>query len=117
MKLVTFAAAPGARRAGAVAAGGKIVDLNLAYALYARDVEGEQAFERIAAARVPADMRGIFEGGDGSLAAARSALAFVESQDGNPTGPNGESVVHNAKSVKIHAPIQPKKFFHTAGNF
>lgn len=117
MKLVTFSATPGIRRAGAVTAGGKIVDLNLAYALYARDIEGEQACERIAAARVPPDVRGIFEGGDASLTAARKALGFVEQRGFGAKGPSAEEVVHEAKSVKFHAPIQPKKFFHTAGNF
>lgn len=117
MKLVTFEAVPGQLRAGAVAADGRIVDLSVAYALYAREVEREQAFERIAAARVPSDMRGIFEGGDASLESARNALAYVEGLGKNPKGTNGEIVAHEARGVKIHAPIQPKKFFHTAGNF
>ncbi|HXW17728.1 MAG TPA: hypothetical protein VEJ39_05470, partial [Candidatus Acidoferrales bacterium] len=54
-----------------------IVDLNHAYALYLLEVEGGPAFQRIADARVPADMRGLFEGGDASLDAARAALAHA----------------------------------------
>ena len=117
MKLVTFEATPGIARAGAIAGDGKIVDLNLAYTLYARDVEREQAFERIALARVPTDMRGIFEGGDTSLESCRNSVAFIEGHGKSVKGVNGETIVHDAAAVKIKAPIQPKKFFHTAGNF
>ena len=53
------------------------MDLNLAYALYLRDVENEPAYYRVADARVPADMRALFEGGDKSLDAARAAVKHV----------------------------------------
>ncbi|MGB8592556.1 MAG: fumarylacetoacetate hydrolase family protein, partial [Candidatus Acidiferrales bacterium] len=35
----------------------------------------------------------------------------------HPKGPSGETIVHKTTDVKIKAPISPKKFFHTAGNF
>ncbi|MGB8592669.1 MAG: hypothetical protein WCD40_14930, partial [Candidatus Acidiferrales bacterium] len=64
MRLVTFEAAPNQERIGAMASDSEIVDLNFAYALYLRDSEGDPAFYRVADARVPADMRKLFEGGD-----------------------------------------------------
>jgi hypothetical protein len=67
MRLVTFETGPNQRRIGAMTTDGQIVDLNCAYALYLRDVEKDPAFYRIADARVPADMRALFEGGDASL--------------------------------------------------
>ena len=90
---------------------------NLAYALYLRDVDKEPAFYRMAAARVPPDMRGLFEGGDRSLEAAKHAFAHVQKLGEQTKGPAGETIVYPAVSIKMRAPILPKKFFHTAGNF
>lgn len=117
MRLVTFEPAPHQSRVGAMTANGNVVDLNAAYALYLRNVKNEPAPERLANARVPADMRKLFEGGDPSLDAARAALDFVNAQ-ANPTrGIFGEKIFYEPAEVKMKAPIAPKKFFHTAGNF
>ena len=117
MRLATFEAAPNQERIGAMAFDSEIVDLNFAYALYLRDSEGDPAFYRVADARVPADMRKLFEGGDKSLDAARAALKYVLGRSAHPKGPSGETIVYKTADVKIKAPICPKKFFHTAGNF
>jgi len=121
MRLVTFEPGPHQSRIGAVLANGNIVDLNSAYALYLRDAEKEPAPERIANARVPADMRKLFQGGDPSLDAARAALDFAGSRHSDKgealKGIYGEKIVYLPSEVKVKAPIQPKKFFHTAGNF
>jgi 2-keto-4-pentenoate hydratase/2-oxohepta-3-ene-1,7-dioic acid hydratase in catechol pathway len=117
MRLVTFEASPGRPRAGAIAPDGRVVDLNFAYAAYLRDLEREQAFARMADARVPAEMRALFEGGDRSLEAARTALAYAAEGGADLRGPAGEPLIHAFDSVRLRAPIQPKKFFHTAGNF
>ncbi len=117
MKLVTFNWGAREDRVGAVAANGSIVDLNTAYALYLRNVEHEGAFYALADARVPADMRGLFENGDRGLDAARDALEYAWKEGPETKGPNGESVFFRREAVRIKAPIAPKKFFHTAGNF
>ncbi len=117
MRLVTFEDAVRRRRIGAVAKDGSIVDLNLAYAVYLRDVEHDNAYQRLADAVVPPDMRELFEGGDDSLDAARQSLQFAEKAGSAMTGPAGEKVIYGAKDARLHAPIIPKKFFHTAGNF
>jgi len=117
MRLVTFEIGPRQERIGAVGPDGRIVDLNLAFAAYAREVEAESAPYRMADARVPADMRGLFEGGDRSLDAARQALGYAVKHAGRIAGPSGEKILHQPSEVKIRAPIHPKKFFHTAGNF
>src|SRR5213593_5166922 len=77
MRLVTFETAEGERRIGALTADDQVVDLSTAAALYLRDVEKEGAFYRIAQARLPNDMRGLFEGEDQSLALARKATEYV----------------------------------------
>jgi 2-keto-4-pentenoate hydratase/2-oxohepta-3-ene-1,7-dioic acid hydratase in catechol pathway len=62
-------------------------------------------------------MRQLFEGGDRSLDAAREAIDFVTRHGEDATGIQGEPLVVDASEARIHAPIIPRKFFHTAGNF
>lgn len=116
MKLVTFHSRGRENRIGAVAADATIVDLNAAYALYLRNVQQEGAFYALADAQVPGNMRGLFENGDPGLDAARTALDYVI-KEGAEAGPSGELLRFQKNEVKIKAPIVPKKFFHTAGNF
>ncbi len=116
MKLVTFEDRSHRSRIGAVEKN-RVIDLNAAYALYLREVEGERDAERAAAAGVPATMRELFEGGDASLDAARTALQFAADKGGGAAGPSGDRVVYKREEVKLKAPIIPRKFFHTAGNF
>jgi 2-keto-4-pentenoate hydratase/2-oxohepta-3-ene-1,7-dioic acid hydratase in catechol pathway len=117
MRLVTFENLAGTSRIGAHVGSGQIVDLNSACALYLRDNQREAAFERLADALVPSNMRALFEGGDTSLNAARNALDFSLRRGNTASGPHGEPVFYDASSVRLKAPIVPKKFFHTAGNF
>lgn len=117
MKLVTFHSQTRQDRIGAITPDGNIVDLNAAYALYLRNVEQEGAFYTLADARVPADMRGLFENGDRGLDAARAALTYAVKEGPAITGASGEPVFFGREEVRIKAPIFPKKFFHTAGNF
>ena len=117
MRLLTFEDGAGRMRIGALTPDDRVVDLNTAYALYARDVEHEDAYYRLARARVPTSMRALFAGGDRSLDAARKAVEYVGKQGAKVTGPSGEPVVYRHDQVRMRAPIMPKKFFHTAGNF
>src|SRR4030088_1437247 len=117
MKLVTFHSEGRGNRVGAVTSEGSIVDLNAAYALYLRNVQSEGAFYALADARVPAEMRGLFENGDRGLDAARTALEYASNDGSEARGPNDEAIFFRRDDVRIKAPIVPKKFFHTAGNF
>jgi 2-keto-4-pentenoate hydratase/2-oxohepta-3-ene-1,7-dioic acid hydratase in catechol pathway len=123
MKLVTFENSARQSRIGALVGDRQIVDLHAAYALWLRDVEGEADFYHAAVATVPADMRALFGGGDASLQAARKALDYVAqlTADGDgeagPVGPGGETLRYTIDDIQLKAPIIPKKFFHTAGNF
>jgi len=117
MRLVTFQNSVGASRIGAFVEGGQVVDLNSACSLYLKEHKNEQAFERMADALVPSNMRGLFEGGDTSLDGAREALEFALQRGNKARGPQGQPIFYDLSSVKLKAPIIPKKFFHTAGNF
>src|SRR5271168_504810 len=117
MKLVSFHAQGRKNRIGALAPDGSIIDLNAAYALYLRNVQQEGAFYALADARVPSNMRALFENGDRGLDAARAALDYALKQGPETFGASGEPLFFRRESVLIKAPILPKKFFHTAGNF
>jgi 2-keto-4-pentenoate hydratase/2-oxohepta-3-ene-1,7-dioic acid hydratase in catechol pathway len=120
MKLVAFENAARLSRIGALVGDHQVVDLHTACALYLRDVESEVIFYRMADALVPPDMRALFRGGDTSLDAAHKALDYVAhlAADGSGvTGPRGEALLYSLSDIQLKAPIIPKKFFHTAGNF
>ena len=116
MRLVTFEDAAQRSRIGAVTDDGQIVDLNSACALYLAEVENESAFYRLADALVPPNMLALFEGGDTSLEAAHKAFDHALRNPG-ATGPRVETIFCAASEIKLEAPIIPRKFFHTAGNF
>jgi len=117
MRLITFLNPVEQYRIGAVTTDGRVADLNIAAGLYLRDVQGEAANHRLADALVPPNMRALFEGGDSSLKLAQKALDHVLHVGSGSVGPNGAPVFFRAADVKWKAPIIPKKFFHTAGNF
>jgi len=117
MRLVTFENAVKQFRIGAITPHEKIVDLHVACALYLRDIESEAAFYRLADALVPPDMRALFRGGDTSLEAAHKAFDYALHQGSDTVGPRGEPMYYDISQVQLQAPITPKKFFHTAGNF
>ncbi len=121
MKLVTFLNPVGVKRIGALfmdAAGEKVVDLNYAYAAFALEANGDPRPQAMADALVPSDMRALFAGDDRSLDAARLAETYViEKNDPAIRGVNGEMLVFKREDVKLLAPIQPRKLWHTAGNF
>ena len=61
-------------------------------------------------------MRLLFEGVDRSLDAARAALDYATVQKPD-AGVDKDPISYHRADVRIKAPIIPKKFFHTAGNF
>jgi 2-keto-4-pentenoate hydratase/2-oxohepta-3-ene-1,7-dioic acid hydratase in catechol pathway len=117
MKLVSFHGESRENRIGALTAEGWIVDLNAAYAWFLKNVEREGPFYALADARVPSNMRGLFENGDRGLDAARAAFEYATKEGPEMRGVSGEPIFFRRENVSVKAPIAPKKFFHTAGNF
>lgn len=117
MRLVTFHHPAGGSRVGSIL-GDRVVDLHAAYALMCRDSLGEPRFRQLAQARLPDDMRALFEGGEASLDCARQAIEWGDGQGWESlVGTAGERIAFERDEVRLQAPIIPKKFFHTAGNF
>src|SRR5437879_12699485 len=116
MRLVTFENLAGASRIGAYVGSGQIIDLSSACALHLRDHQHEAAFDRLANALVPPNMRALFEGGDTSLNAARNALEFALQRGGKAFGCHGEPLFYDHSAVRLKAPLIPKKFLQPAAN-
>ncbi len=114
MKLVTFEDTGHKRRIGAKAPSGEIVDLTSAYALYLKD-SGEKDAQAAAERRVPPNMRKLYM--NGAVEDARKGFEHALKRGKEAQNSSGERIVYGAKEVTIKAPIIPRKFFHTAGNF
>lgn len=101
MKIVVFGPA---ERVGAIE-GGSIVDLNYAFAKHAHEVKDEPLPYAAADLLVPSKLAGFIESGPRALDASRKAIEYLQRQDQTGLGPQGESIVHPAGSVKIHPPL------------
>jgi hypothetical protein len=107
MRFITFDDPVRRSRIGALAPDGRIVDLNSACALYLRDVENEGAYDRLAGALVPPNMRKLFVGGDTSL---RPRARLSTTRWGAKTFRRAEAIFYSAEEF-AQGPILPKKFF------
>lgn len=116
MRLVTFEDPQERSRTGALLAGDRIVDLNASYALHLESI-GTKDFQQEAGRLLPPDMRQMFEGGDQSLHIARQVVKHSGNIALEMKNPSGDRMVYRRDEVKLRAPIMPRKFFHTAGNF
>ena len=100
MKIVVFG--PG-RRTGALR-GGNVVDLNRACAKYLRERANEPSPLEMAEALVPSDLARLIEGGPRALEHAEKALDHLFGQAQDKLGARGETLVHPASDVRLHAP-------------
>ncbi len=107
MKLVTFELATPLGRAQRIGAltGDAILDLNFASALLLAE-RGHGRPQRVADALVPPDMLAFLEGGKPAMELAQEALSVygaLAAQE--PTGCNGERLIHKPSDVKLLAPL------------
>jgi 2-keto-4-pentenoate hydratase/2-oxohepta-3-ene-1,7-dioic acid hydratase in catechol pathway len=100
MKLVVF----GPRKRTGALLEGSVVDLSHAYAKYLRERTSEPSPLEMADVVVPSDLARLIEGGQRALEAADAALDYLRSQAQDQFGPNGETLVHQATAVRLHAP-------------
>jgi 2-keto-4-pentenoate hydratase/2-oxohepta-3-ene-1,7-dioic acid hydratase in catechol pathway len=100
MKIVVFG--PG-RRTGALR-DGNVVDLNYACAKYLRERANEPSPLEMAEALVPSDLARLIEGGPRAIENAEKALDHLFGQVQDKLGARGETLVHPASDVRLHAP-------------
>jgi 2-keto-4-pentenoate hydratase/2-oxohepta-3-ene-1,7-dioic acid hydratase in catechol pathway len=98
MKLVKF----NADRLGALQKDGSVIDLNYAYAAYAKN-KGAARPQALADAKVPSNLHAFILEGETGLGEAKKALNHVKK--GDKSGPKGEKIHYMPDEVKIHAPL------------
>ena len=82
----------------------QIVDLSLAYAKLLKERQGERQPTLLASALVPSDLAMFIEGGARTLEHAEAALDHLFGDTHDLLGANGETLVHKASEVRLHAP-------------
>jgi 2-keto-4-pentenoate hydratase/2-oxohepta-3-ene-1,7-dioic acid hydratase in catechol pathway len=100
MKIVVFGPS---KRTGALL-GESVVDLSYAYAKYLQERTDEPNPLEMADVVVPSDLARLIEGGQRALGAAQQALDYLFGQAQDKFGPRGETLVHRAEDVRLHAP-------------
>jgi acylpyruvate hydrolase len=115
MKIVVFGPD---RRVGAID-GSQIVDLNGAYAKLVRETQDEPLPYQLASAMAPADLGEFIEAGPRALENAQKAIEYVTKRAGDKLGLRGETLVHDANGVRLHAPLPStsSRIAMAGGNF
>ncbi len=101
MKIVVFGPE---RRVGALQ-DGQVIDLNGAYAKYARERENEPLPHAMASAMAPANLQDFIEAGPRAIESATKAIEYVTRHAGDRLGIKGETLLYDGANVKIHAPL------------
>jgi acylpyruvate hydrolase len=83
---------------------GNVVDLAYASAKYLRERTGELNPLQMAEVLVPSDLERLIEGGPRALDNAQKAVDYLFGQAQDKLGPRGETLVHRATDVRLHAP-------------
>ena len=111
MKLVTFCHR-NTERIGALADGGRIVDLHRAYAAYLRDAEARPAPDQFAEVMLGRDMVEFLKRGGEALEAARRALVYVSS------GKINDDFAVDRRQVHLKSPVpRPGALVSAGKNF
>ena len=100
MKIVVFGAL---QRTGALH-DGSVVDLSYAYAKYLRERTDAPNPLEMAEVVVPSELSRLIEGGSRTLDAVQTTLDYLFDQAQDKFGPRGETLVHPAADVRLHAP-------------
>jgi len=118
MKLVTFENSARQSRIGALFSEDRIVDLHTALRTLSARRWKRNHFLPPSPTLLFRLICGHCSGAETQAWTPRAkALDHVARLDANITGPRGETVLYQRSDVQLKAPIIPKKFFHTAGNF
>ena len=100
MKIVVF----GPRKRTGALHDGSVVDLSYAYAKYLAEKTNEPSPLEMAEVVVPSGLVRFIEGGPRALEAAQQALDHLFGRTHDQSEPRGETLIHNATDVRLHAP-------------
>ena len=109
MKLVTYEVSTAMgplSRIGAVSRE-KVIDLNLAYALYLMDNKKSGRPHELAAAVVPPDMVSFLKSGKQGMEASATTIDYIAGKRSKATitGPSGEKIIYDLSEIKLKAPV------------
>jgi len=122
LKLCTFEADNGQgveRRIGVVTPGGRILDMNRAYALVLAERDRNRTAPDVANDVVPPDMIAWLERGDPARKAIDEALAYLgkRAEDQGLRNARGQRLVYAREEIRLLAPIPQPVSFRDAGGF
>lgn len=94
-----------------------ILDLNSAYAVYLKKVEGRENSGALADAIVPSCMKAFLAGGEESMDAVKKTMEFMSGME-DAVGLQGEKLVLGREQIRLRAPVpNPGKLYCVAVNF
>jgi 2-keto-4-pentenoate hydratase/2-oxohepta-3-ene-1,7-dioic acid hydratase in catechol pathway len=92
------------RRVG-ILTGEEVIDIEGAYAKFAREVQNHPVPSAVAAASTPANLEHFIQLGDPALEASNEALEYLTQRAGDHLGILGEPLIHAVSGTKLHAPL------------
>lgn len=101
MKIVVY----GPQRRVGVLQDQQVLDVNAAYAKFARESQNAPLPHASAAAEAPSDLEQFILAGDRALEATQRAIEYVRTLAGDTAGLNGEAVVTPLSQTRLHAPL------------
>src|SRR5690606_22797485 len=81
------------------------IDVELAAAKYAREVEAARLPYALAAANAPSDLEQFIQAGDRALETVEAAIEYLATRAGDQLGPRGEPVAFASADTRLHAPL------------
>src|ERR1051325_9935725 len=98
--------------------GDQVIDLNFAYAKYAREVENEPLPYEMASAIVPNELGLFIDSGPRAIEGAQKAVDYLSNRAADKKGIRGERLVESVDDVKLHAPYARRaRIMMAGGNF
>ncbi len=89
--------------------GGRVADLERAYALYLHEVRGDAQALDVARVRIPRDLLTFLRGGERSMEAARQGLEHVSGKEGEGVmGLRNGAIWRSLADIRLLAPLKPE---------
>ncbi len=85
--------------------GGNVIDVEAAYAKYAREVRNHPVPYAAAAATTPCSLEAFIQLGEQALSGAREAIEYLTNRAGDHEGIRGEQLVFAVDQTRLHAPL------------
>src|SRR3990172_6302341 len=85
--------------------GTRVIDVNGAYAKYARETQNEPLPAAMASAMAPATLQEFIEAGPRAIESTEKAVEYLKTKAQDELSPGGHQLIVSADSVRLHAPL------------